>query len=106
MSRLASRFAATAVLLLAGCASSGRQFDTAHVNEIQNGKQDKATIAAWFGEPGQKLPVSGSPAGCTERWLWTYAHAVGFGKVTEAHSLVVDFDAKGLVCDHAYTKQQ
>ena len=99
-------FAATAVLLLAGCASSGRQFDATHVNEIQNGKQDKATIAGWFGEPGQRQPITGHPAGCTERWLWTYAHAVGFGNVTEAHSLVIDFDSKGLVCDHAYTKQQ
>ena len=89
---------------LSGCASSGRQFDATHVNEVQTGVQDKATVLAWFGEPSQTSAVTGHPGGCIERWIWTYAHAVGFGQVTESHTLVVDFDSKGIVCDHAYTK--
>lgn len=92
--------------LLAACASSGRQFDANRVNQIQKGVQDKQTISSWFGEPLSTAPLNGSSIGCTERWTYTFAHAVGFGTVTEAHALVVDFDANGKVCDHAYSKLQ
>lgn len=97
---------ALALTLVAGCASSGRQFDASHTSEIQDGVQDKQTIVSWFGEPMAKAPISGSQRGCVERWTYTYAHAVGFGMVTESHALVVDFDANDKVCDHAYSKLQ
>ena len=93
-------------VLFAGCASSGKQFNATHANDIQNGVQDKATILEWFGQPVNKVALAGNPLGCVERWTYTYAHAVGYGTVTEAHSLVVDFDANGKVCDHAYVKQK
>lgn len=94
------------VCVFAGCASSGRQFDTTHVYDIKQGIQDKATILTWFGEPVSKVSLTGSPMGCVERWTYVYAHAVGFGKVTESHSLVVDFNADGKVCDSAYFRQK
>jgi outer membrane protein assembly factor BamE (lipoprotein component of BamABCDE complex) len=90
----------------AGCASSGRQFDTTHVNDIKKGVHGKADILAWFGEPSSKVTLTDNSMKCVERWTYVYAHAVGFGKVTESHSLVVDFDANGKVCDNAYVKQQ
>jgi outer membrane protein assembly factor BamE (lipoprotein component of BamABCDE complex) len=91
---------------LAGCASSGRQFNTTKVNDIKKGVHDKTDILAWFGEPFSKVALTGSSMKCIERWTYVYAHAVGFGTVTESHSLVVDFDATGKVCDSAYVKQK
>jgi hypothetical protein len=91
-------------ILVTGCASVGSQFDTTHVNDIQLGTQNKNQIMEWFGEPNSKITLSESPLDCKERWQWTYAHAVGFGKVTESHSLVVDFNSDDKVCDKAYSK--
>ena len=97
---------AVALLFITACASSGRQFDTTHVNDIKKGVQSKADIQAWFGEPNSKVALKGNPKQCVERWTYVYAHAVGFGTVTESHSLVVDFNAKGKVCDSAYVKMK
>jgi outer membrane protein assembly factor BamE (lipoprotein component of BamABCDE complex) len=92
-------------LSMAACASSGKKFDTTHVNDIHTGEHDKSAVLAWFGEPSSKTAVVGSPK-AVERWIYTYARAVGFGHVTQAQTLVVDFDAQGKVCDHAYVKQK
>jgi len=88
--------------MIFGCASAGKQFDTTHVNDVKIG-QDKSQIQTWFGSPNTSTAITGHPKGCTERWMYTYAHAVGFGKVTESKTLVVDYDSKGKVCDHAYS---
>jgi outer membrane protein assembly factor BamE (lipoprotein component of BamABCDE complex) len=93
-------------ILFIGCASSGRQFSTTHVNDIQIGVQDKQTITDWFGKPLTITNLSNNPKGCVERWIYTYAKAVGFGNVTESNSLVVDFNSNGKVCDQAYVKQK
>jgi outer membrane protein assembly factor BamE (lipoprotein component of BamABCDE complex) len=90
--------------LFAGCASTGRQFDTLHVNDVKVGMQDRQTIEQWFGEPYKKATLAANGKGCAERWTYVYAHAVGFGTVTESHALVVDFDSNGKVCDQAYSK--
>jgi len=90
--------------LLAACATVGKPFDTTHVQDIRNGEQNKAQIEAWFGTPHQKvMPLQGSPLGCVERWQWTHAESVAGGKTT-SKSLVVDFDAKGVVCDNGYSE--
>ena len=88
---------------LLGCATVGAKFDTTHVNDIKKGQQDKAAIAAWFGQPHATAKLASHPAGCVERWQWTYAHSVvAAGTVSDA--LVVDFDAAGKVCDNAYSQ--
>jgi len=99
-------FLALSLALVAGCASSGRQFDASRTSEIQNGVQDKQAITSWFGEPLSVTPLGENSRGGVERWTYAYAHAVGFGSVTESYALVVDFDADGKVCDHAYSKLQ
>ena len=91
------------VLSLVSCASVGRQFDTTHVSDIQNGVQTKQEIRAWFGQPNQTQKVSNPSTGAVERWLYTYAHSTA-GISTTSHSLVVDFDESGKVCDNAYSK--
>ncbi len=93
---------ATATLLL-GCATVGKKWDTTHANDVQKG-QDKAQLLAWFGEPTTRLsPLKNHPAGCVERWQWTYAHAVAGGS-SMSEVLVVDLDGAGKVCDNAFSQ--
>lgn len=108
MTRINSRISSVFLIaaLLAGCASSGKQFDTTRVDSIKIGVQDKNTIQEWFGQPNQEVQLTNNPKRCVDRWIYSYAHAVGFGTVTEAESLVVDFDRHDKVCDKAYSKQK
>jgi len=95
---------ASAMLVLA-CAGAGRKWDTTHANDVQTGVHDKAQVRSWFGEPYQTTALTGHPAGCSERWTYTHAWSNWGGAETTADTLVVDFDGKGVVCDHAYVKQ-
>ncbi len=101
MRQLMTLVVLVAALGLTACGSAGRQWDTTHANEVQRGVHTQQDIRAWFGEPYSVAPVSGSPAGCTQRWTYTYAHSVAGGS-TVTDTLVVDFDPQGLVCDNAY----
>jgi len=87
------------------CAGAGRKWDTTHANEVQKGVQDKAQIQTWFGPPYTVTPLTEHSMGCTERWIYTYAWANWGGAQTTADAMIVDFDAAGVVCDHAYTRQ-
>lgn len=91
-----------ACMVLVACAGAGRRFDTTHVTDVRKGVQDRATIREWFGEPLRVETLSAHPAGCTERWTYAHAFSSYGGAKTTSESLVVDFDANGLVCDHAY----
>jgi outer membrane protein assembly factor BamE (lipoprotein component of BamABCDE complex) len=94
-----------AVLALVSCATAGKQFDRTHVGDIKTGVHDKNQIRSWFGSPGQLQPITGSPAGCIERWIYVHAYASFGGAKSKAATLVVDFDRNGKVCDHAYVEQ-
>ena len=92
-------------LFMVSCASAGHKVDRTHIDKIENGVQNKAEIRKWFGEPYTVNPnIKGHPAGCVERWTFEYAKAQGFGTVTYSEILIVDFDTKGKVCDHAFSK--
>lgn len=39
------------VLTLTACASAGHKINRTHIDDIQNGVQNKAQIRKWFGEP-------------------------------------------------------
>jgi outer membrane protein assembly factor BamE (lipoprotein component of BamABCDE complex) len=97
--------AALSLALALGCASAGRDFDTTHATDVQKGVQNKDQIRTWFGEPYQAQAITGHPAGCTERWTYTYAYSDRGGMRTQTKTLVVDFDASGTVCDHAFIRQ-
>ena len=88
---------------LMACASVGQKFDTTHTNDIRQG-QTKAEIQAWFGQPAHTSLLRGHPEGGAERWQWIYSHSLA-GASTTTDSLVVDFDSKGAVCDHAYLRR-
>ncbi len=97
--------ASLVVLLLVACASAGSKVDRTHIGDIKDGRQNKTTIKEWFGEPYTiTANLTGHPKGCVERWTFEYAKAQGFGTVTYSEVLVVDFDKKGAVCDHAFSK--
>lgn len=89
---------------LLACAGAGRQFDRTHVTDIRKGVQDEDQIRAWFGSPVRVEALSGHPAGCAKRWTYVHAFSSYGGAKTSSKSLVVDFDADGLVCDHAYVE--
>lgn len=95
-----------AALILAACATAGKQFDRAHVNDVKKGAQTKAQIEAWFGTPYQTVTLQGNPAGCIERWTYVQADASWGGMKAKSEALVIDFDKKGKVCDHAYSQTE
>lgn len=96
---------AAAAMVIFACASSGRQFDRTHVNDIRKGVHTKTQIREWFGEPYQVIsPLQGHPAGCVERWTYVYAFSSHGGAKTVSAALIVDFDSNGKVCDNAYTE--
>lgn len=93
------------VVALGACATAGKKFDRAHINDIQKGVQSREQIQEWFGKPYQVAkPLQENPAGCVERWTFVHAYASFGGTKTTSAALVVDFDKAGRVCDHAYTE--
>ena len=89
---------------MAACAGSGRDFDSTHAADIQKGVHDKAQMKAWFGPPSQTTGLTGHPAGCTERWTYVHAWSNYGGMKTTTRMLVIDFDERGVVCDHAFVQ--
>ena len=93
------------ILIITACASAGHRINRTHIDDINNGVQNKAQIREWFGEPYTiTTDLIGHPGGCVERWTFEYAKAKGFGNVTYSEILIVDFDTEGKVCDHAFSK--
>ena len=64
------------------CAASGRQFNTTGAREVRLG-QDKASVRTRFGEPLTLSTFAVDPHGCVERWQYTHATPMAFGR---AHS--------------------
>lgn len=95
----------TCIVTLTACASAGARVDRTHLGDIKTGVQSKEQIRSWFGAPyTMTTNLTNHPQGCVERWTYEYAKARGFGVVTYQETLVVDFDGKGKVCDHAFSK--
>ena len=94
-----------AVLALISCATAGKQFDRTHISDIKTGVQDNNQIRNWFGSPSQLQSITGSPAGCVDRWIYVHAYTSFGGAKSKSASLIVDFDMNGKVCDHAYVEQ-
>jgi hypothetical protein len=92
-------------LVIAACATAGRDFDRTNVNNIKPKVHDKAQITEWFGKPGQVTRTSGNPQGCNEMWIYTYARSTHGGARTRAAALAVLFDAQGKVCESSYSEQ-
>jgi hypothetical protein len=76
-----------------GCPSEfGRQFDK-DAGSKQTRGLDQAAIRHMFGEPLAKQTLVGQK--CAERWMWFYGRKSMF---VVSHSLMINFDDKGIVC--------
>ena len=95
----------TLALAVAACATSGKDFDRTHVNDIKPKVHDKNQITEWFGKPTQVNRTSGGPGGCNEMWIYQYARSTHGGARTKAAALAVLFDGQGKVCESSYSEQ-
>jgi len=93
------------LVLLAACASSGRNFDETKVGNIKNGQTTKAEIEQWFGPPGAQQGLNGTTNGAVRRYTYSYGRSTHGGASTKAKALVVDFNDKDIVVDNAYSEQ-
>ena len=93
------------VTLSWGCATSGRDFDSTRVSQIEKGKTTRAEIDQWFGAPAARNTITGDPGGTVLRYTYVYAKATWAGASSQGKSLVVDFDGKDVVTDVGYSEQ-
>ncbi|HZN40116.1 MAG TPA: hypothetical protein VFD82_15020 [Planctomycetota bacterium] len=99
------RLISVACLMLAGCASAGRDFDETKVPNIKVGTTTRVEIEQWFGLPVNRTSLSGQPNGAVMRYTYTYARATWGGASSSGKALIVDFDQKDVVVDQAYSSQ-
>lgn len=83
-------------LFLTGCGTSGKNFPTAHIDEIQNGVTTQSQVLDWFGVAYKEGVRNGDS-------LWTYQfdtyNSIGKDKSKE---LVILFDQKNVVKAYRY----
>ncbi len=87
------------LVLLAGCAFSGKQLNEAKVKEIQPNVTTKEQVRSTFGEPGWK----GSDSGF-ETWRYSFRRLVREGWVNR--DLYLIFNPNGTVQKYSYTTNQ
>jgi hypothetical protein len=92
-------------LVCSGCASTGKDFDDTKAANIKTGTTTRAEIEQWFGAPTSRTPLSNTANGAVLRYQYTHGKASWGGASSSGKSLVVDFDAKDVVVDHALAKQ-
>ncbi len=97
MKRLVSLFSALLItLFLTGCGSTGKNFPSAHVDDIQNGVTTQLQILDWFGVALKEGVRNGSP-------MWTYQFDAynSFGK-DNSKELIILFDKNHVVQAYRY----
>jgi len=87
----------TVVLLLTGCVSVGREFQTPTQEMIKNGITTKVELIQRFGSPSQVGIENGD-----QTWTWVYVRAGGLGQPL-SKELHVKFDDRGVVKAYSYT---
>ena len=88
-------FAIIAVLI-AGCGSVGKNFDSSKVKNIHNNVTTQAQILEWFGDPFKKGQENG-------RTMWTYQYDTYSGGNSKSKDLVLLFDDNGKVIAYRHT---
>ena len=81
-----------ALMLLAGCASVGRDFPFDRINEIKPGVSTKADVSAILGKPMSRNAMADGQ----EYWGYLHSTKKPFSDV-ESKSYTVFFDADGVV---------
>jgi len=83
--------------LVAGCVSTGRDFDGAKAPLIKNGVTTKSQIQGWFGYPYMTGIDNGD-----EAWTYSYSKTVPSGQ-TLIKTLYIVFDDAGVVKSHTFS---
>ena len=85
------------MLGLASCGSTGRDFDTTHVTDIQNNSTTQAEIKQWFGKP-----FNTGHENNLEMWTYQFDGYSSVGK-GESKDLIIMFDDNGIVKAYRYS---
>lgn len=88
-------------VLLAGCATVGKDFSESDVASIQKGMTTEQTVLSTFGKPAT---VTADSEG-NKIYTWTYAHATAFS-VGQGKALVVKINKDGIVDSYVVSKTQ
>jgi outer membrane protein assembly factor BamE (lipoprotein component of BamABCDE complex) len=88
-------------VLLAGCATVGKDFSESDVASIQKGVTTEQTVLSTFGKPAT---VTADSEG-NKIYTWTYAHATAFS-VGQGKALVVKINKDGIVDSYVVSKTQ
>ena len=83
-------------LLIAGCGTVGKSFDSSKVKDIKNQTTTKSDILNWFGVPFKEGTENGN-------LMWTYQIDEYMMGKTHSRDLVVLFDDKNVVKAYRYT---
>jgi hypothetical protein len=99
-------------VVMIGCASTGKNFDSRKINDIQKGKTTEADLVSMFGQPNQR----GQNASGAKTMMWLYSESAINGKQfipfagpflggvdTKNKSLTVMLASDGTVEDYNYT---
>jgi outer membrane protein assembly factor BamE (lipoprotein component of BamABCDE complex) len=87
------------VLLLAGCATTGRDFPTFPMEKLQASVTTKDDVYAYFGEPFDRGTDTGY-----ETWIYFYYVRTPFGRQDEKR-LVVIFNRDGTVRHYSFSAE-
>jgi len=89
--------AALLSILLASCATVGRDFPSERVSQIEIGKTTQADIEKMFGKPWRTGIEDGEPT-------WTYGkYKYTLGGKTSTRDLVVRFDKHNVVSSYTFS---
>lgn len=97
--RLGARVAASALaaLLLAACATAGREFPESQVRNVRIGQTTQAQIRSMFGPPWRTGVENGDET-------WTYGrYRYSLFEPESTSDLKIRFDAKGVVTSYTYS---
>ena len=92
---------ALGLVLLAGCATVGKDFSESDVASIQKGVTTEQTVLATFGKPSAVTVDSEG----NKVYTWTYAHATAFS-VGQGKTLVVKLNKDAIVDSYVVSKTQ
>lgn len=84
------------LLALVACGSTGRDFNTSHVTDIQNDVTTKDNVKQWFGDPYQTGRRDN-----LEMWTYQFDGYNAAGK-DESKELILLFDDSGTVKAYRY----
>ena len=86
-----------AVFILAGCVSTGKDFNSLQVSNIEKGKTKRAQIQAWFGYPYMTGLDNGD-----EVWIYNFTKSSSRGQANTKNLYIV-FEESAKVKSFTYS---